>query len=188
MLISAIDSYFSYVAQQMATLNAQVFVNGATIAQPMGGVVDARDWPQTPVVEGALYLLLQRVQPIGGTEAQIEYEYFCQWSWLLIGTDIQAKQQTQSRADRYRANFQVMENLRQSNYPSFCRKQDYSADSQGNIQSVFSNSEYPVSATEMVRWTRLDFMPRSDNAHSGVTYGAARVSLYAYDDVSVLVA
>jgi hypothetical protein len=188
-LNSVTDSYFQYVVAQMAAVGAQVSISGALVNQPFGGIVNARDWPLTPVVEGALYLLILNVMPTGeGTQSQIEYEYFCQWMWLLIGTDIAANQQAESRGDRYRQNMQIMENLRQANYPSFCQKFDYSADVNGNVTSVASASVYPVSSPEMVKWEPLRFMPKGDNQKSGLVFGAAAVELRAYSDVNALVA
>ncbi len=192
-MISPIDAYFQYVAAQMAVLQAKVLVNGALINQPMGGVVNARDWPATPANEGALYLLFLNANPSEAdpmvSQSQMAYEYFCQWVWMLIGTDITNTQQAQSRSDRYRANFQIIQNLRQANYPGFCQKKDYSADPQtGAISSTPSASLFPVSSIEMVTWSNLKFMPKSDNDKSGLVFGAASVDLHAYDDVSILVA
>lgn len=194
MLISAVDSYFSWITAQLVTLQAKVWINGALVNQPIGGVANARDWPNTPSDEGALYLLFlqaspsEREDPIV-SQSQMAYDYYCQWVWTLIGTDIAAGQQAQNRSDRYRANFQIINNLRQANYPGFCQKRDYSADATtGVVTSVPSASVIPVSSIEMVMWTPLKFMPRSDNAKSGLVYGAAAVELHAYDDVSALVA
>lgn len=187
-LISALDSYYISIQNQMAVLGATVTINGSIVPQPFGGLVNARDWPQTPPMEGALYLLFINAIPTkGGTAAQREYEYFLQWVWLIIGSDIVASQQEQSRANRYRTNLQVMENLNQASYPGFARKMDFSADSQGVISSVGSSSDYPKSDWESIRWTDPRFMPKSDN-QSGLIYGAAAVELYAYSDVAALIA
>jgi hypothetical protein len=177
----------------MAKLNTAgqglVTINGSQVPQPFGGVADARDWPQTPPLEGALYLLYITAVPSGiVSQAQMGYEYFCQWTWLLIGTDIQQAQMTQSRADRYRQNMQIQKNLRDANYPGFCVKQDYSANQQGVVSSVPSTSTFPYSTIEMVTWANLRFMPKSDNEKSGLVFGAAAVELEAYDDISLAVA
>lgn len=194
MLISPIDAYFSFVVAQLATLQAKAFINGALVNQPIGGIANARDWPNTPADEGALYLLFLQASPSERedpiiSQSQMAYDYYCQWVWMLIGTDIAANQQTQNRADRYRSNFQIMSNLRQANYPGFCQKRDYSVNpSDGVVSSVPSQSAFPVSSIETVMWTPLKFMPRSDNAKSGLVFGAAAVELHAYDDISILVA
>lgn len=187
MLISVLDSYFSHVKRQMATLNAQVTINGNLVSQPFGGVTNARDWPQTPPIEGALYLLFLSAVPRGGSQAQREYEYFCQWVWIIIGKDIGAAAQAANRGDKYRQGLVIQDNLRQANYPGYCQKMDYTADAQGNVSSAASASLYPVSSVESIHWTPLRFIPKTDEK-SGLVYGAAAVELYGYDDVSVLVA
>lgn len=189
-MIEAIDSYYSYVKAQMATLKAVVYVNGNSVPQPFGGVSNARDWPQTQPTEGALYLLFLNATPLSdeATWAQNKYRFYLQWVWILIGTDIQPGQQGQNRSDRYRSNFQIIANLRQSNYPGFCIKNSYTATSQGAVVGTRVQSVFPRSEIEMVTWTPLRYMPKSDNQKSGIVYGAAAVELDAYDDVSTLVA
>lgn len=189
-IISIIDSYYQFVSQQMVAINAQINVNGALIQQPMCGYVQARDWPQTPQVEGGLYLLILST-PLGGglkSRAQEQVEVVCQWQWLLVGTDITAIQLAQNRGDRFRTNFQITENLRQANYPRFCRKQDYSVTPTGVLQSIPSTSVYPVSPIESVTWTPLRFMPHTDSQISGLTFGVAALELYGFSDVNVAIA
>ena len=195
-MIEAVDSYYTYVAAQMATLRGHnssglgfVTINGVVTPQPMCGYVESRDWPMTPNVEGGLYLLLLGEQPTPEkSQAQTEYCYHCQWMWLLIGQDIQAAQLAQNRGDRFRQNMVIEENLRQANYPGYCQKNRISFDSQGNPTIAAVTSLYPVSQPEMVRWTKPRFMPRNDNQKSGLLYGAAAVELYAYSDVALAVA
>ena len=192
-LISPIDSYFSYIVQQMAILNAaglgMVTINGSQVPQPFGGVVNARDWPQTPPIEGALYLLVINAVPLGEkSQSQMGYMYFCQWVWLLIGTDIQMSQLGQSRSDRYRQNFQIQDNLVSANYPGFCVKKDYSVNQQGVVSSVGSSTTVPYNTIEMVTWTDPKFMPKADNEKSGLVFGAAAVELHAYSDIPLAVA
>lgn len=185
--ISPIDTYYTFVTQQMATLKATAFINGSLVPQPFGGITNARDWPKTPVLEGALYLLvLPAVQPYDiamASQTQVGYKYFCQWVWLLYGTDIQANQITQNRGDRYRAEMSIQENLTNANYPGYARKKDFSADNNGNVTAVLSSSVVPTNPLEMVTWTKLRFMPRPDEA-SGVVYGAASVEILGYHDIS----
>lgn len=188
-LISAVDSYFSYVSAQLKALKATVNIKGSLIPQPMGMIVNAADWPQTPPQEGALYLLVIKTSPAGiESQSQAGFDYHCQWSWIFLGTDILAGQQATNRGDRYRANMQLMKNLRDANYPGYCRKSEYTADTNGNVTATPSVSLYPASAPEMITWSALDFMPRSDNAKTGLVYGAAAVTLHAVDDISTLVA
>lgn len=187
-LISALDTYYTFIVRQMSTLGAQVSINGVTMAQPFGGMVNARDWPQTKSIEGALYLLFLNAIPTrGGTSAQREYEYFLQWVWTIIGSDITPGQQEQNRGNRYRTDLQIMENLNQASYPGFCRKQDFSSDSEGVVTALPSSSVYPVSDWESIRWTDPSFMPKTDQK-SGVVFGAAKVEVYAFSDVASVLA
>jgi hypothetical protein len=187
-LISSIDAYFAWVKQQLLTLNASVVINGASVAQPIGGVVPARDWPQTPIDEGALYLVVLDDNPVGGTKSQRGYAQYLQWCWMLIGQDIQAGQVSANRGDRYRQAMQIEENLRQANYPGFCQKQDLSCDSQGNLTFIPSISTVPPSGYEPLYWSELTFKGHTDSQASGLIYGAAAVELYSWSDVNPLVA
>lgn len=172
-MIEAVDSYYLQVKQQMAAVDS---------TQQFGGILQARDWPLTQPVFGALYLLVIAMNAVGGTEAQALYEYVCQWSWILMGDDIVDAQQAQNRGNRYRQSMQVVANLRQANFPQFCPKINVQVDAQGSVTTAGVQSTYPVSPFESVWWSRLKFAPRQDQG-SGVLYGAAGVSLYAYDDV-----
>lgn len=189
-MIAALDSYYSYVVQQMTALGATVTINGSTVPQPLGGVINADDWPLVPPIEGGLYLLFLSAQPAvdPGTWAQQRYEYFCQWQWLLIGENIQPAELASNRGDRYRQNFQIMSNLKQANYAGFCQKKSYACSTEGIVTGTPVQSVYPYSSIEMVTWGQLRFMPRQDNQKSGLVFGAAAVELLAYDDVNVLVA
>ena len=122
---SAIDSYYAYVVSKMQASVAKVFIDGASIDQPLGGYVDARDWPMTAPLEGGLYLLILSATPTEERSlAQAEYRYVCQWVWFVQGTDVSTGEVAQNRGDRFAANMQIMENLMQSNYPYFCNKNE----------------------------------------------------------------
>ncbi len=187
MLISIPDSYFSFVAKRIQAMGATVTVNGATIPQPIGGMIDARDWPQTQIIEGALYLLIQRIVPGENWKSKVQRQwcFYCQWSWLLIGTNLAAGQQAANRGDRYRQSMQIMTNLKEGNFPGFCQKMSYGSTGNGVVTAVPAASTYPASATEMIVWDALRFMPKVDAAKSGVEYGAASVEVSGYDDSSV---
>ena len=77
MLISVIQSFFQYVATQVAIINP---------SQLMGPITEARDWPQTPPQAGTLYLLVLANKPIGGTQNQNLYEfiriYYSLFTWF----------------------------------------------------------------------------------------------------------
>lgn len=180
-MIDVLDSYYNYIATQMAIV-------GPT--QTLRGYIAARDWPLTPPdLKGGLYLLyLSAVQLPKGTESQNLFEYVCQWIWITLGTDIQAGQLAENRGDRFRSDLQTAENLRQASYPGFCRKQAFSANSQGVVSSIPVISTVPLSSVESVWWSRPKFMPRADNMRSGLIYGAAAVSVFGYDDVLPVVA
>lgn len=167
-MIEPLDSYYSYIAARMAAIDS---------TQKMCGVVAARDWPLTPPIEGGLYLLFLSAVPTTGTESQIFYEYSCQWNWLLIGTDISPTQQAENRGDRYRKSMQIVKNLRQANFPSFCSKKSFAANAQGTVTQMVYD---PI---ESIWWSHLRMMPRADNDKSGLVYGAAALQLFAYDDV-----
>ncbi len=192
--VSPIDTYYAHVTQQLAVLNAQVSIAGQIVTLTTAGIVDARDWPLTPPLEGQLYLLVLSQTPTGGTLSQRGYTYFLQWAWLILGTDIQSGQQAENRGDRYRVNMQIEEYLRQANYPGFTQRQNLACDSQGNLtfvsatESTYPASVLPWSGYEPVYWTELTFKPKEDNEQSGLLYGAAAVELYAYSDISSAIA
>lgn len=178
MLVDAIDTYFTQIKTQMAVVDS---------SQRFGGLVMARDWPASPLIPKALYLLYMTANPLPGpvsSQTQVRLEHFCQWVWLLIGDDITSSQQGQNRSSRYRENMQIMANLRQAHYPGYTQKLAYTADSQGVVSSMAVTS--PESNIEMIHWTMPRFMPRQDEK-SGVVYGAASVSVYAWDDALVTI-
>lgn len=187
MLIDAVDSYFMYVSQQIKTID---------LSQTVAGLINARDWPQTPLLDGALYCLYLRAVPIGGTEQQTLFQFFLQWNWIILGTDIQAKQQAQNRGDRYRRSLKIQSTLRSANYPSFTQKMSYSVDADGLITGIpgkliatpSAQASIPATNYEGIWWSKLRFNPRVDSAKSGVEYGSATMELYAYDDADAVVA
>ena len=175
-MIAAIDSYYRHVKAQMAVVDS---------TQQFGGMVEARDWPQTKPVLGALYLLSVNSQPVGGSWAQTQYEYFLQWVWLLMGDDIVDTQQAANRS-KYRAHWQIQSNLRQANVPGFTQKMNYTADPvTGVLSATAVTSTYPLSSIEMVTWNPVRFIPQL-NQSAGLIYGVAAVELRAYDDINAL--
>ena len=186
MILSTLTSYLSYVAKQLQTAGAQIILNGASTPLLVGGIVQAQDWPQIEIQEGVLYLLFQKITP--GNElkskTQRQYIYHCQWSWILIGTDIAPSQQAMNRGDRFMTDMLIMQYLKEANYPGFCQKMDYSASSLGVVSAIPSVSAFPVSKYESIVWDDLDFMPRPDNKASGVLYNAAGVTISAYEDMA----
>lgn len=182
MIISALDTYYHYIRQRMIDLTATVLINGSQVAQPMGGISNAQDWPQVSVEEGQLQLLLLTQQPTQrGTQAVLEYVYFVQWVWILIGQDIQASQQAFNRGDRYRADQQIIQNLRNAHYPGFCNKSDFTVDSLGVVTRTPATTQVPNNNFEAVRWTMPVMRPKLDTHNTGMQYNAAAVELYAWD-------
>ena len=196
MLIDCLDSYFLYVQQQMSLLGSatNIYVNGATIPQPFGGVIFSRDWPLTEISEGSLYLLVLDIQPKGGTEGQILYEFICQWTWLLIGTNLSMGQQGSNRGDRYRTHMQIMSNLRQANFPSFCQKQSITgvdpntqAITQVPATSSMPYASVPYNTVESIWWSKLKF-PMKQDPKSGVVYGVGALSIFGFDNAQAILA
>jgi hypothetical protein len=175
-MISVLDSYYSFVKTQMGTVDT---------TQTFGGIVNARDWPQTQPVEGALYLLFIQAVPSPAirSTAQVLYEFICQWNWYLIGTDIQPNREAANRGDRYRSTMQVSKNLRNANFPNFCQKYDFSVSPSGAMITTPSASTYPDSPMESIWWTPVRVATRADNEKSGLTYGIGAVSVYGFEDV-----
>jgi len=176
-LVSVIDSFYTYVATQMATIDP---------TQKMAGIISARDWPLTAPIEGALYLAVLAHRPVGGTESQIAYAFTCQWLWFLRGTNIGVGQQAEDRGDRYRRSMVIATNIRNAHYPGFCSKRDFAVDGTGNITQTGYTS-YLVGGAESVRWTRPAFAPRQDDA-SGLLYEAATTVVTGMDDVLTAIA
>ena len=196
MLADVTDSYFLQIQSQMAKLGsaANISVNGQTIFQPFGGVVMARDFPLTEIAEAALYLCIIDIQPKGGTEGQILYEFICQWTWLLIGTNLSMGQQGSNRGDRYRTHMQIMSNLRQANFPSFCQKKTITgvnAQTQAITQVPATSSvpyaSVPYNTVESIWWSKLKF-PMKQDPKSGVVYGVGALSIFGFDNANALLA
>jgi hypothetical protein len=189
-VIETLDTFVQFVKGQLVAANAQVTIDGVTGPQRVARVVQAADWPLTPPIPGALYLLVLGVNQLPqGTQSQNLFEYICQWTWLLIGQDIQAAQQAANRGDRYRMNLQIMANLRQAHFPGYCQKYSYAADQQtGALTATPVQSVSPYSNVESIWWTKPRFMPKSDNDKTGMLYGAASVSIVSFEDVAPVLA
>src|SRR5262245_49025796 len=126
-MIEVIDSYYTYVKQQMGIVDAQ---------QRFGPIIQARDWPQTPPLDSTLYLIVINASPIvPSTPSVMLYAYSVQWIWLVMGNDIQPNERKENRGDRYRNSFSMMKNLRDANFPGYCPKKLFEADASGVITS-----------------------------------------------------
>ncbi len=156
------------------------------MAQPISGISLAQDWPEAPVQDSCLYLIVQRMQPTGKSKSQRQYNYHCQWTWLILGSDIQPGEQAQNRGNRYMANMQIMQNLKEANFPGFCQKMDYQVNpALGTVSAIPSASTYLPSRTERILWNELNFMPRQNQGgDSGVLYNAASVLVTGWEDMA----
>jgi hypothetical protein len=158
-------------------------------SQQFAGIINARDWPMTPPIEGALYLIFIQANPLnGGTQSQNKFEYICQWMWYLIGTNIPSSEQAENRGDRYRTSMGIVQNLRQANYPCFCKKQTYSCNPVTGVVTGTPFTSPSVGGAESIWWTFPKFMQKSDNNKSGLVYGICAVNVYGFDDVLASVA
>ena len=175
-MIEVLDTYYNQVVNQMAVVSP---------TQAFGGYIDAQDWPQTPLVDSSLILVFLSAVPVSRNpeEAEILYQYQCQWVWTVMGTDIQAGQVGSNRGDRFRTNFIIIQNLRQANYPSFCAKKSYSVNETTGVVTGTSFTSPSIGGADSIWWSKLRFMPKSINQSSGLVYGAAKVDLYSYDSV-----
>lgn len=176
MIVDILDSYFLQVKNTMANVDN---------TQRFGGIVNARDWPQTKPNEGALYLVYVSANQKGGSIDQQLTECICQWCWILIGDDIAANKRAENRGSRFRSSMTIENNLRQANWPGFTRKINVSGVDQqtGALTITPVVSTAPRSDIESVWWSALKFVPQLDNERTGFTYGVATVTIYGYDDV-----
>jgi hypothetical protein len=166
--IDSIDTYYSWVLQQMQTVDS-------SLVPSFKGNALASDWPQEQINDGDIWLLYLTTVPIGGTKAAPLYNHFLQWTWMLLGNDIQAQNIEANRGSRYRDHLAIQEALRQANYPGFAQKASVTVNMQtGAGTFAQSNPE------EMIRWTELK-MPSKLPTGKGVLYGVAAVEVQAYD-------
>ncbi len=179
-MISILDSYANYVADQMAAVNPD---------RVFGGIIQSRDFPQTHPIPGALYLIIlgHRALDDHSTEDNMLYEFTCQWTWFTQGTDIAQDQVAANRGGRYRETMQIATDLRNANYPGFCAKSTTTVDTSTGVitQTPFVSSIN--GGWEMIRWSRLTFQPRQDQK-SGIIYESATVRVTGYSDVDATVA
>jgi hypothetical protein len=169
-MINAVDSYFEYVANRMATI-----VNPA---RKVVGVSDAMDWPPKTVLFEAFYLLVLGQKPVIGksfwSAAIPVLVHTLQWTWMIQGTDLSGNKVGRSRGDRYRTNMKMRQELLKATYPWFCQKQEWSV--QGTTPSGLALQGTPVVPSEFVWWSPLTFLNRIDS-DPGLIYGAATVQL-----------
>lgn len=154
----------------------------ATIApsQKMGGLSDARDWPQLKAAENTLYLLSVAQSPtMSGTPGNPGWRYTLQWNWITIGTDIRPGQVASNRGDKSQTNTSIQDMLGKAHYPHFAQVCTFVADPV-NIGQLIST---PDISQGQIRWTRPDFRGSNDFRKSGALYGVGSVNLYFESDI-----
>lgn len=174
-LADSLDTYYQYVAGQYAKINP---------ARQLLGMVNAQDWPQAELVDGALYCLyLNSVEiPEQGTRAQQYFEHYLQWAWVFLGNDLQSTQVGLNRGSRYRSDLAVIEELRQAHFPGFCPKQQTTFDPVAGTPTVTAYS--PV---ETITWSTPKLGTKLAMAQSGISYGTAPLEVYAWSTVNPIV-
>ena len=170
-----LDSYYAYISDAYTTLNP---------SRILAGMVNAQDWPQVEIQEGALYLLyLTSVEvPEMGSRSQAYFEHYLQWSWVYLGTDIQAGQVGANRSDRFRSSMAIVEELRQVSFPGFCPKQQIAIDPVTGTPTFT-----PYNPVEMLHWSTPRLGTKLANAQSGISYSTAPFEVYGWSSVNPLV-
>jgi hypothetical protein len=171
-MIDAVRSYYQYVKNRIVEYNS---------SRTVGGVVDAMDWPPKQVLPNTFYLLT-----VGDTTPKAMYSPFSmgevsllQWVWLVPGEDLTNSTRGKNRGNRFIINFQMKNELLIGLYPYFCEKQHWEADQVGNTIKLIGTSLTPK---ETIWWTPPRFLPPKFEETSGITYGAAQVSLTQWSD------
>lgn len=168
-MLQAVDSYFEYVRNRMLTVNP---------ARKVVGVSDAMDWPSDVAIMNAFYLLTMGEKPITGksfwSAAVPVVVHSLQWVWLIQGSDLTEGKVGRSRADRYRTNMTMRQELLKANYAWWGEKSNFSVIE--NTPSGPALQSTPMDPVENVWWTPLTFLNRLDR-ESGVIYGAASTQL-----------
>ena len=170
-MLDAVDSYFQYVAERMATINPD---------RQMVGVVDAMDWPPKNVdlILSGFYLMTLGQRPLTSksfwSAAIPVVSHTLQWTWIIAGSDLTSGRVGRSRGDRYRTNMTMREELLKATYPWWTEKKEWSV--VGNTPSGLALDSESLSPVEFVWWTPPTFLNRMDR-EAGVIYGAATVQL-----------
>jgi hypothetical protein len=164
MFAAAIDSHYLAVKARIAAVNSN---------RQVVGVMSAMDWPPKDVLTEAFYLLVLGAVPLGkqADSATIPVVvHTVQWSWLVVGSDVQKGIQLRSRGDRYRTHFTMKGELLNGTYPRFAQKQVVSLDNSGNLVQT------PVSPEEYIIWSPVAFTDRNEKG-SGLVYGIGTVRI-----------
>jgi hypothetical protein len=168
-VIEAIDTHYLAVKARILQLNP---------ARNVVGVMDAMDWPQQTVDFEALYCIALGEVPIGkqGDSAATPIViHTIQWTWMILGTNVQSGIQIRSRGDKYRTHYQIVKELEYGIFPRYAQKQSVSTDASGNLVVT------PVVPTEYILWSPLSVAKKLDKA-SGLIYGIGTVRITNLSD------
>lgn len=171
-VIDAIDSFYEYVRARIVTINPQRVVAGHLFAQ---------DWPPKDIKLEAFYLVTVGDMPIGrqGFSPTVPIQYhMVQWQWQVLGADVAKGQVGPNRGVRFRAHWQMKDELRQALYPYFCQKQTYEMQQQG-AQLTFAGT--PVDPPEWFGWAPPEYHEKVDKP-SGKVDGMVAVRLWDMTD------
>lgn len=163
-MIDVLDSHYNYVKTRVQSLvNPTRKFMGATMAQ---------DWPNETVQMESFYMLDLGQVPIGRQSYSASVpilSYTVQWTWLIAGTDIQNGVKGRNRAERYRTNYDMKNELRIALFPNFCEKLQFSLSGETVIKTSYDPQEY-------ITWTPSTFRDRIDKP-SGLVYGLCTVQI-----------
>jgi hypothetical protein len=174
-MIDVLDTFYQYIAGNIALLNP---------SQAMHGLISVQDWPEVNLdLNGGLYLLHLTSPPVAAMSkpAQQYLEHFVQWQWVVQGSDIAATNVDPNRGNRGRASFAMQELIRQAHFPGFCTKKSI----QGYDPTSASGTFAPYSPIEMIYWTAPRCIAKPDK-QSGIIYGVATLQVSAYSTTNPL--
>jgi hypothetical protein len=163
------DSLYQYVKARIEAINpTRVF----------SGIVEAADWPPKELKDQTYYLVINSLDPNRGQGPGTNswtaplYGEIAQWTWPIIGTDIAADTLATNRGDRYRINFQMIQELLQGHYPGFCQKFQYSMNGTLLIAT-------PYVPAETIWFTKPRFSTRIERT-TGILFGSAAVTITGF--------
>jgi len=169
MYAAGIDTHYLAVKTRIQALNAN---------RKVIGVMSAQDWPPKNVELEAFYLLVLGEVPLGrqADSASIPVKvHTVQWTWMIVGSDIQVGIQTRSRGDRYRTHFTMKGELENGVFPRFAPKVNVVVNNVGQLVAV------PIVPSEQIIWSPVSIMDRNEKS-SGVTYGVGTVKITDFTD------
>jgi len=164
------DSFYNYVKERVLAVNeSRVF----------SGIVEASDWPSSEVVLESFYLVRQSISPNrpdspgGNSWSSPLYGEPVQWSWPIMGDDIQPTNIAANRGDRYRKNFAMMQEILQGMFPGFCEKKQFSIDVTGELLSTSYDPKEYIWFTKPVFATKID-------KSTGFLFGTASTTITGF--------